>query len=68
MAPVRVCTMVMALQPGPREGRTVKLLGVAAMSLYILLGVLHKTGVLLIRIAAPPPRTSRDARSGTWAA
>ena len=45
-----------------------KLLGIDALSLYILLGVLHKTGVLLIRIAAPPRRTSRDARSGTWAA
>ena len=68
VASVRVCTKVMALQPGSREGRTVSLLGINALSLYILLGVLHKTGVLLIRIAAPPPRTSGDARSGTWAA
>ena len=37
MAPVRVCTKVMALQPGPREGRTVKLLGFDVMWLCILL-------------------------------
>ena len=43
VAPVRVCTKVMALQPGPREGRTVKLPGFDVMSLYIFLDVLHKS-------------------------
>ena len=39
-----------------------KLLGFDVMCLYILLDVLHKTGVLLVHIAAPPPRASRDLR------
>ena len=61
MAPMRVCTKVIA--PATRaRGKTGKLLVFDVMVLYILLDVLRKTGVLLVRIAPPPPRASRGLR------
>ena len=62
VAPVRVCTKVMA--PAARaRGKTRKMLVLDAMMLYILLEVLCKTGVVLVRIAPlPPPRASRGLR------
>ena len=62
VAPVRVCTKVMA--PAARaRGKTGKMLVFDAMMLYILLEVLCKTGVVLVRIAPlPPPRASRGLR------
>ena len=48
--------------PGPRVGQTGKLPGFEEMDLFILLDVLCKTDVLLVHIAAPPPRASRGLR------
>ena len=48
--------------PGPRVGQTGKLPGFEEMDLSILLDVLCKTDVLLVHIAAPPPRASRGLR------
>ena len=48
--------------PGPRVGQTGKLSGFEDMDLFIVLDVLRKSGVLLVHIAAPPPRASCGLR------
>ena len=62
MAPVRVCTKVMALQPGPVRRPDGEAARFEEMVLFIVLDVLCKTGALLVHIAAPPPRASRGLR------
>ena len=62
MAPVHVCTKVMALQPGPVRRPDGEAARFEEMVLFIVLDVLCKTGALLVHIAAPPPRASRGLR------
>ena len=62
MAPVRVCTEVVARQPGPVRRPDGEAARFEEMVLFIVLDVLCKTDVLLVHIAAPPPRASRGLR------